>query len=52
MADKTGIPIAVGELKLIIPLFDLTVVMLLLNWIIAGFIAATLSKARKILSRC
>lgn len=43
MVHKTGIPIAVEGLKLIIPLAVLAVVLLLLQWIIAGFIAVTLT---------
>ena len=43
MANKTGIPIAVEGLKLIIPLAILTVVLFLLELIIAGGIALTFS---------
>lgn len=37
MSSKTGIPIAFEGLKLIIPLAVLTIVIFLLEWIIAGF---------------
>jgi phosphatidylserine decarboxylase len=43
MTHKTGIPIAVEGLKLIIPLAVLTAVMLLLQWIIAGSIILVLT---------
>lgn len=43
MVDKTGIPIALEGLKLIIPLAVLMVVFFLLQWIIAGFVSLALT---------
>lgn len=43
MANKTGIPIAVEGLKLIIPFVLLTVVLFFLGWIVAWGVALTFS---------
>lgn len=43
MVNKTGIPIALEGLKLIIPLAVLTVVFFLLQWTIAGFVSLALT---------
>ncbi|MEN6360683.1 MAG: phosphatidylserine decarboxylase family protein [Smithella sp.] len=43
MINKTGIPIALEGLKLIIPLAVLTIVFFLLQWTIAGFVSLALT---------